>query len=337
MAEVLGLLGRVDPHARLELRVAGSSRSPRAAARRVHRLGEAGDRELLVAGEAERVGRFAVGVHAAAARPCRRGSSGGCARSDSAITARTPSRLAPFAAQSRDEPEPYSLPPSTTSGVPSCAYSMRRRRSPSPRRPAGAVTPPSVPGASWLRRRMLANVPRIITSWCRGASRGVEVARLDAVLDRRTCPRAGRLIEHGVEPRDFNSYGSRRGHHEVMMRGTFANIRLRNQLAPGTEGGVTKDGEELSIFDAAMAYAQEGTPLVVLGGKEYGSGSSRDWAAKGTACSASGRSISSRSSASTARTSSAWRAAPDVPRRRIGRLARRHRRGGRPRPGLAEP
>jgi aconitate hydratase len=95
---------------------------------------------------------------------------------------------------------------------------------------------------------------------------------------------AGRwLIEHGVEPRDFNSYGSRRGHHEVMMRGTFANIRLRNQLAPGTEGGVTKkDGEEMSIFDAAMAYAQEGTPLVVLGGKEYGSGSSRDWAAKGT-------------------------------------------------------
>ena len=95
---------------------------------------------------------------------------------------------------------------------------------------------------------------------------------------------AGRyLIEHGVEPRDFNSYGSRRGNHEVMMRGTFANIRLRNELAPGTEGGVTKkDGEEMSIYDAAMEYAAEGTPLVVLGGKEYGSGSSRDWAAKGT-------------------------------------------------------
>jgi len=95
---------------------------------------------------------------------------------------------------------------------------------------------------------------------------------------------AGRwLIDHGVEPREFNSYGSRRGHHEVMMRGTFANIRLRNELAPGTEGGVTKkDGEEMSIFDAAMAYAQDDTPLVVLGGKEYGSGSSRDWAAKGT-------------------------------------------------------
>jgi aconitate hydratase len=99
-------------------------------------------------------------------------------------------------------------------------------------------------------------------------------------------------IEHGVEPREFNSYGSRRGNHEVMMRGTFANIRLRNQLAPGTEGGVTLylggsgsgDGgsEQMSIYDAAMRYQEEGTPLVVLAGKEYGSGSSRDWAAKGT-------------------------------------------------------
>jgi aconitate hydratase len=96
-------------------------------------------------------------------------------------------------------------------------------------------------------------------------------------------PAGAYLKEHGVQKRDFNSYGSRRGNHEVMMRGTFANIRLRNQLAPGTEGGVTKkDGEEMSIYDAAMRYAEEGTPLVVLGGKEYGSGSSRDWAAKGT-------------------------------------------------------
>ena len=90
---------------------------------------------------------------------------------------------------------------------------------------------------------------------------------------------------HGVEPKDFNSYGSRRGNHEVMMRGTFANIRLRNLLAPGTEGGVTRHlprGEQMSIFDAAMRYQREGTPLIVLGGKEYGSGSSRDWAAKGT-------------------------------------------------------
>jgi aconitate hydratase len=93
------------------------------------------------------------------------------------------------------------------------------------------------------------------------------------------------LIEHAVKPADFNSYGARRGNHEVMMRGTFANVRLRNLLAPGTEGGWTRhlpDGEEMSIYDAAMLYKQEGVPLIVLGGKEYGSGSSRDWAAKGT-------------------------------------------------------
>ncbi|MDQ1485755.1 MAG: aconitate hydratase, partial [Actinomycetota bacterium] len=98
---------------------------------------------------------------------------------------------------------------------------------------------------------------------------------------------AGRYLqEHGVQPRDFNSYGSRRGNHEVMIRGTFANIRLRNQLAPGTEGGVTRhlpDGEQLTIYDASVKYAEEGVPLVILAGKEYGSGSSRDWAAKGTA------------------------------------------------------
>jgi aconitate hydratase len=97
---------------------------------------------------------------------------------------------------------------------------------------------------------------------------------------------AGRyLTDHGVERKDFNSYGSRRGNHEVMIRGTFANIRLRNQLAPGTEGGVTRHlpgGEEMPIYDAAQRYAEEGVPLVILAGKEYGSGSSRDWAAKGT-------------------------------------------------------
>ncbi len=93
------------------------------------------------------------------------------------------------------------------------------------------------------------------------------------------------LIGCGVDPRDFNSFGSRRGNHEVMMRGTFANIRLRNQLAPGTEGGWTchqPDGEQMSIYDAGMQYQTEGTPLIVLAGTEYGSGSSRDWAAKGT-------------------------------------------------------
>jgi aconitate hydratase len=95
------------------------------------------------------------------------------------------------------------------------------------------------------------------------------------------------LDEHGVERRDFNSYGSRRGNHEVMIRGTFANIRLRNQLAPGTEGGYTRDftadGEVTSIYEASAHYLEAGTPLVILAGKEYGSGSSRDWAAKGTA------------------------------------------------------
>ena len=92
------------------------------------------------------------------------------------------------------------------------------------------------------------------------------------------------LVAHGVEPREFNSYGSRRGHHEVMVRGTFANIRLRNLLTPDAEGNVTEhipSGERMSIFDAAVRYAKEGTPLVILAGKEYGSGSSRDWAAKG--------------------------------------------------------
>ncbi len=97
---------------------------------------------------------------------------------------------------------------------------------------------------------------------------------------------AGRyLIEHGIEQRDFNSYGARRGNHEVMMRGTFANIRLKNQLVPGVEGGVTRhlpDGTPMSIYDASVQYQQERVPLVVLAGKEYGSGSSRDWAAKGT-------------------------------------------------------
>jgi aconitate hydratase len=132
--------------------------------------------------------------------------------------------------------------------------------------------------------------------------RDIEDARVLAVLGdsvttdhispagsiKRDSPAGRYLVEHGVEPREFNSYGSRRGNHEVMMRGTFANIRLRNQLAPGTEGGVTLylggegEGEEMPIYDAAMKYIESSVPLVVLAGKEYGSGSSRDWAAKGT-------------------------------------------------------
>ncbi|HBO95503.1 MAG TPA: aconitate hydratase AcnA [Gammaproteobacteria bacterium] len=97
---------------------------------------------------------------------------------------------------------------------------------------------------------------------------------------------AGRYLkEHGVEKKDFNSYGSRRGNHEVMMRGTFANVRIKNEMCPGVEGGVTRlqpDGDEMSIYDAAMKYLQQNTPLVVIAGSEYGTGSSRDWAAKGT-------------------------------------------------------
>jgi aconitate hydratase len=103
---------------------------------------------------------------------------------------------------------------------------------------------------------------------------------------RPDSPAGQYLTEHGVGRRDFNSYGSRRGNHEVMIRGTFGNIRLRNLLAPGTEGGVTMklpEGEQMSIFEASRRYIADGTPLIVLAGKEYGSGSSRDWAAKGTA------------------------------------------------------
>jgi aconitate hydratase len=100
----------------------------------------------------------------------------------------------------------------------------------------------------------------------------------------RNSPAGKYLTDRGIEPRDFNSYGARRGNHEVMVRGTFANVRLRNALVPGVEGGVTRylpANEELSIFDASRKYAADGTPLIVLAGKEYGSGSSRDWAAKG--------------------------------------------------------
>jgi aconitate hydratase len=101
----------------------------------------------------------------------------------------------------------------------------------------------------------------------------------------KNSPAARYLIEQGVQPADFNSYGARRGNHEVMMRGTFANIRLRNLLVPGVEGGVSvhlPSGEQTSIYDAAMRYKKDGTPLVILAGREYGTGSSRDWAAKGT-------------------------------------------------------
>jgi aconitate hydratase len=102
---------------------------------------------------------------------------------------------------------------------------------------------------------------------------------------KKDSPAGQYLVDHGVPPKDFNQYGARRGNHEVMMRGTFANVRLKNALVPGTEGGYSRHlpgGETTSIYEASMQYQAEGTPLVVIGGKEYGSGSSRDWAAKGT-------------------------------------------------------
>jgi aconitate hydratase len=101
---------------------------------------------------------------------------------------------------------------------------------------------------------------------------------------KKTSPAGIYLMEHGVDPKDFNSYGSRRGNHEVMVRGTFANVRLKNKMVPGVEGGVTKyvpTGEQMSIYDASVKYQNDGVPLIIIAGKEYGSGSSRDWAAKG--------------------------------------------------------
>ena len=102
---------------------------------------------------------------------------------------------------------------------------------------------------------------------------------------KESTPAGQYLVERQVPVREFNSYGSRRGNHEVMMRGTFANIRIKNEMLDGVEGGYTKgpDGEQTSIFDAAMAYQEQGKPLVIFGGEQYGAGSSRDWAAKGTA------------------------------------------------------
>ena len=133
-------------------------------------------------------------------------------------------------------------------------------------------------------RSPTSSAPACCSSW---ATRSRPTTSARPVRSRRTAPPAHYLAEHGVEQRDFNSYGSRRGNHEVMIRGTFANIRLRNQIAPGTEGGVTRTSPRTARSPAstrpAQSYQEAGTPLVVLAGKEYGSGSSRDWAAKGTA------------------------------------------------------
>ena len=151
---------------------------------------------------------------------------------------------------------------------------------------------------------------------------------------KKGSPAARYLNEHGVEPRDFNSYGSRRGNHEVMMRGTFANIRLQEPAggAQRPRGGLTlhlPDGEQMSIYDAAMKYAEEGVPLVVLAGKEYGSGSSRDWAAKGTNLlgvkAVIARVVRAHPPLEPRRHG---RAAAAVRRRRERRVARADRRGG---------
>ena len=191
---------------------------------------------------------------------------------------------------------------------------MVERRS--PRRCSAATTPTSSPATSaggrcprpratpstGTRSRPTCASPRTsrACSWSRRRSSDITGARVlaklgDSVTTDHISPAgsikpdspAGKyLAEHGVDRKDFNSYGSRRGNHEVMIRGTFANIRLRNQLLDGVEGGFTRDflagGEQTTIYDASAAYAEAGMPLVVLAGKEYGSGSSRDWAAKGT-------------------------------------------------------
>ena len=145
------------------------------------------------------------------------------------------------------------------------------------------------PAAAVLRGHVARAGSRLRTSPARACSSG-SATRSRPTTSRRparsspTRRPAKYLIEHGVERKDFNSYGARRGNHEVMVRGTFANVRLRNKLVPGSEGTWTvhvPSGEEMTIFDAAQRYLAEGTPTIVLAGKEYGSGSSRDWAAKG--------------------------------------------------------
>jgi aconitate hydratase len=137
------------------------------------------------------------------------------------------------------------------------------------------LTPDPVPPGDILGARALAVLGQSVTT--------DHISPAGSIA--RNGPAARYLTDHGVQPADFNQYGARRGNHEVMVRGTFANIRLRNQLVPGVEGGVTihlPDGEQMTIYDAAMRYAADKIPLMVIAGAEYGTGSSRDWAAKGT-------------------------------------------------------
>ncbi len=186
--------------------------------------------------------------------------------------------------------------------APRCSARTTRTSSPAtsagracPPRPAtrssGPLTRPTC-GSPRTSTACRPSRPRSPTSptpgcWPSSATRSPPTTSPRPARSRPTPPPARYLAEHGVARKDFNSYGSRRGNHEVMIRGTFANIRLRNQLVPGVEGGFTRnflaDGEQTTIYDASQAYQAAGIPLVILSGKEYGSGSSRDWAAKGTA------------------------------------------------------
>jgi len=166
---------------------------------------------------------------------------------------------------------------------------------------------------------------------------------------KKDSPAGKFLLDNNVKPIDFNSYGSRRGNDRVMTRGTFANIRLKNLLAPGTEGGVTRYlgvaaplagrasdpnlGKVLPIYDAAMEYKKLGVPLIVIAGRDYGMGSSRDWAAKGTFLLGVKAVIAESFERTTAATSSAWRPAPGLQERPEPRHARSERRRGLRNPG----
>ena len=192
--------------------------------------------------------------------------------------------------QDTDAPRPSSRRCSSTSTqkrsrATRTGRSCRSRRA---RRTSGTTTPLTSRGRPISTRWWIPTAPIRTSRHARAGAAGRfrhHGPHLAGRLDSGRQSRPGKyLIAQGVEPDDFNSYGARRGNHEVMVRGTLANIRLRNQLAPGTEGGWTvhlPDGEQMCIYDASVRYQQEGVPLMIIAGKEYGSGSSRDWAAKG--------------------------------------------------------
>ena len=190
--------------------------------------------------------------------------------------ARVALRLKCSAVTTRTSSPATSGGPSSTCRLARCSPGTRHRPTYGARRTSTACRPSPEPVTDIHGARVLAMLGDSVTT--------DHISPAGAI--KADSPAGQYLTSHGIDRRDFNSYGSRRGNHEVMIRGTFANIRLRNQLAPGTEGGVTvklPEDTQTSIYEASRAYLEEGTPLIVLGGKEYGSGSSRDWAAKGTA------------------------------------------------------